>query len=222
MGQRILVVEDDQALASTVELVLKTNNFETVICGRGDQALEVFRQTKPDLILLDVMLPGKNGFEVARDIREESDVPIIMVTAKTETEDIVRGLESSGADDYLTKPYPPRVLLARIRARLRTHENHPISLRDLQIDTKGQTVTRNGEEIILTLTEFKLLKFFAMHPGVVFQRDRILTDVWGYQATDDTRLVNVHIQRLRSKIEHDPENPELILTVRGVGYKAAE
>jgi two-component system response regulator MtrA len=222
MTQKILVVEDDLALASTVELVLKTNGFETVLCARGDTALQVFRDSKPDLILLDVMLPGKNGFEVARDIRQESDVPIIMVTAKTETEDIVRGLESSGADDYLTKPYPPRVLLARIRARLRKHENHPVAIKDIVIDTKGHLVTRDGVEIILTSTEFKLLKFFASNPGVVFQRDRILTDVWGYQSTDDTRLVNVHIQRLRSKIEHDPENPEIILTVRGVGYKAAE
>lgn len=222
MAQRILVVEDDPALASTVELVLKTNNFEAVICARGDTALQMFRDSKPDLVLLDVMLPGKNGFDVAREIRAESDVPIIMVTAKTETEDVVRGLEFSGADDYLTKPYPPRVLLARIRARLRKHENHPVQIKDILIDTKGHIVTRNGEEIPLTSTEFKLLKYFALNPGVVFARDRILTDVWGFHSTDDTRLVNVHIQRLRSKIEHDPENPEIILTVRGVGYKAAE
>lgn len=222
MTFRILVVEDDQALASTVELVLKTNGFEAVLCARGDIALQVFREHKPDLILLDVMLPGKNGFEVAREIRNESDAPIIMVTAKTETEDVVRGLEISGADDYITKPYPPRVLLARIRARLRIHDQHPIHIADLEIDIKGQRVIRDGSEIPLTNTEFELLKYLALHPGTVFRRDRLLQDVWGHKHTSDTRLVNVHVQRLRSKIERDPENPEIVLTVRGVGYKAGQ
>ena len=219
---RILVVDDDLDLAEMLGIVLTSSGFDVDLVNRGDEALEAFRNNPPDLVLLDVMLPGKNGFDVAREIRQESDVPIIMVTAKTETEDVVRGLESSGADDYLTKPYPPRVLLARIRARLRKHENHPVQIKDILIDTKGHIVTRDGVEISLTSTEFKLLKFFALNPGVVFARDRILTDVWGFHSTDDTRLVNVHIQRLRSKIEHDPENPEIILTVRGVGYKAAE
>ncbi|MEY2635057.1 MAG: hypothetical protein RIS75_997 [Actinomycetota bacterium] len=215
-----MVVEDDAAIASMIDLVLRTNDYETVLCGRGDQAVAAFHDSNPDLILLDIMLPGRNGFEVAKEIRTESDVPIVMLTAKTETEDIIRGLENSGADDYITKPCPPRVLLARIRARLRVHDQHPIEIGDIVLDLKGHKVLRNGEEIQLTPTEFELLKHLALNPGTVFNRERLLRDVWKYRHAADTRLVNVHVQRLRSKIERDPEHPEIVLSVRGVGYKA--
>ncbi len=220
VGLRILIVEDDAAIASMIELVLKTNGFETVICTRGDMAVQVFRDVSPDLILLDLMLPGRSGFDIAKDIRTESDVPIVMLTAKTETEDIIRGLELSGADDYITKPCPPRVLLARIRARLRVHDQHPIQIGDITIDLKGHKVLRDGVEIMLTPTEFELLKHLALNPGTVFNRERLLRDVWKYRHSADTRLVNVHVQRLRSKIERDPEHPEIVVSVRGVGYKA--
>jgi len=220
MGTRILIVEDDAAIASMIDLVLRTNDFQTAVCPRGDIALQAFRDSSPDLVLLDVMLPGRNGFDVARDIRAESDVPIVMLTAKTETEDIVRGLEMSGADDYITKPCPPRVLLARIRARLRVHDQHPIEIGDITIDLKGHNVWRGDVEIQLTPLEFDLLKYLALNPGTVFHRDKLLRDVWGYRHAADTRLVNVHVQRLRSKIERDPEHPEIVLSVRGVGYKA--
>lgn len=220
MGTRILIVEDDAAIASMVDLVLRTNAYETVVCSRGDTALQAFQEHRPDLILLDVMLPGRNGFDVARDIRALSDVPIVMLTAKTDTEDIVRGLELSGADDYITKPCLPRVLLARIRARLRVHDQHPIEIGEIVIDIKGHRVTRNGEEVSLTRKEFELLKYLATSPGTVFSREKLLRDVWQHRDVVDTRLVNVHVQRLRSKIERDPEHPEVILSVRGVGYKA--
>lgn len=215
-----MVVEDDAAIASMIELVLKTNDYETVMCARGDTAVQTFRDSNPDLILLDVMLPGRNGFDVAQEIRSESDVPIVMLTAKTETEDIVRGLEMSGADDYITKPCPPRVLLARIRARLRVHDHQTIEMGDIVIDIKGQRVLRHGEEVALTKTEFQLLRYLATNPGTVFSRERLLRDVWKHGHVADTRLVNVHVQRLRSKIERDPEHPEIVLSVRGVGYKA--
>ena len=220
MATRILIVEDDNAIASMIELVLKTNDFEAVVCSRGDLALQAFRDCGPDLVLLDVMLPGRSGFDISRDIRAESDVPIVMLTAKSETEDIVRGLEGSGADDYITKPCPPRVLLARIRARLRVHNQHPIEIGDIVIDVKGHKVLRGGEEVTLTKTEFELLKYLAMNPGTVFSRERLLRDIWKHAVVSDTRLVNVHVQRLRSKIERDPEHPEIVVSVRGVGYKA--
>ena len=220
MGTRILIVEDDAAIASMIDLVLRTNGYESVLCSRGDPAVQAFHDSNPDLILLDIMLPGRSGFDVARDIRNESDIPIVMLTAKSETEDIVRGLELSGADDYITKPCPPRVLLARIRARLRVHDQHPISIGDILIDLKGHKVLRDGEEIMLTPTEFELLKHLALNPGTVFNRERLLRDVWKYRHAADTRLVNVHVQRLRSKIERDPEHPEIVVSVRGVGYKA--
>lgn len=217
---KILVVEDDSAIASMVELVLRTNGFETMLSARGDTAVAMVKEYNPDLILLDIMLPGKDGFSVASEIRSFSKVPIVMLTAKTDTEDIVRGLEASGADDYITKPCPPRVLLARIRSRLRVHDSQPLHIVDLTLDVKGHRVTRAGTEIVLTKTEFELLKHFALNPGQVFEREQLLQEVWRFKEAGDTRLVNVHIQRLRSKVEKDPENPEIIVSVRGVGYKS--
>lgn len=221
MSSTILVVDDDDALAEMVGIVLAQEGFETVICETGDQAADAFRSNNPDLILLDFMLPGMNGIEVCTQIRQESDVPIIMLTAKSDTEDVVRGLEA-GADDYIAKPFKPAELLARVRARLRPKDDHTgdtLKVGGLEIDLAGHTVTRDGSVIALTPLEFDLLANLARQPGQVMTRESLLDKVWGYEKSVDSRLVNVHIQRLRSKIEHDPENPQIVLTVRGVGYK---
>lgn len=222
MNATILVVDDDEALAEMVGIVLAQEGFETAICETGDQAADAFRTHQPDLILLDFMLPGMNGIEVCTQIRQESDVPIIMLTAKSDTEDVVRGLEA-GADDYIAKPFKPAELLARVRARLRPKEEHSkghLLVGGLEIDLAGHTVSRGGENISLTPLEFDLLANLAQQPGQVMTRESLLDNVWGYEKSVDSRLVNVHIQRLRSKIEQDPENPQIVLTVRGVGYKA--
>jgi two-component system response regulator MtrA len=218
----VLVVDDDTALAEMIGIVLKSEGFEPAFCADGDTALATFRSVQPDLVLLDVMLPGKDGTEVARELREESVVPIIMLTAKSDTLDVVQGLEA-GADDYISKPFKPKELIARIRARLRrTEEPSPELLKvgDVEIDVTGHRVLRDGDSIALTPLEFDLLVALARKPWQVFSRELLLEKVWGYRHAADTRLVNVHVQRLRSKIEHDPENPEIVLTVRGVGYKA--
>lgn len=222
MSGRILVVDDDTALAEMIGIVLRSDGFEPVFCEDGDAALEAFRTERPDVILLDLMLPGKSGIDICREIRAESGVPIIMLTAKSDTVDVVLGLES-GADDYVPKPFKPRELIARVRARLRrSGDSLPASVTvgDLDIDVTGHRVTRDGEVIPLTPLEFDVLVTLARSPGQVFTREVLLEDVWGYRHAADTRLVNVHIQRLRSKIEKDPENPEIVVTVRGVGYKA--
>lgn len=222
MSGRVLVVDDDTALAEMIGIVLRSDGFEPVFCENGDSAVEAFRTENPDVILLDLMLPGKSGVDVCREIRAESGVPIVMLTAKSDTVDVVLGLES-GADDYISKPFKPRELIARVRARLRRVGNPPpsvIHIGDLEIDVEGHRVTRRGEAIPLTPLEFDVLVALARSPGQVFTREALLEDVWGYRHAADTRLVNVHIQRLRSKIEKDPENPEIVLTVRGVGYKA--
>ena len=182
------------------------------------------RSFDPDLILLDLMLPGMNGIDICREIRKESAVPVVMLTAKTDTVDVVLGLES-GADDYITKPFKPKELVARIRARLRRTDETPadvFEVGDLTVDVPQHTVTRGDEEIQLTPLEFDLLVEMARKPNQVHSREELLESVWGYRNASDTRLVNVHVQRLRSKIEHDQENPEIILTVRGVGYKTGK
>ncbi|SDS28416.1 MtrAB system response regulator MtrA [Paraoerskovia marina] len=222
MKLRVLVVDDDTALSEMIGIVLRSEGFDPVFCADGDQALETFRNSEPDLVLLDLMLPGKDGTEVCRQIRGESGVPIIMLTAKSDTVDVVLGLES-GADDYVSKPFKPKELVARIKARLRrSDEPEPevLSIGDLEIDVPGHRVSRGGEAIALTPLEFDLLVALARKPWQVFTREVLLEKVWGYRHAADTRLVNVHVQRLRSKIEHDPENPEVVQTVRGVGYKA--
>lgn len=218
----MLVVDDDTALAEMLGIVLRGEGFEPVFCADGSGALEVFRGTRPDLVLLDLMLPGRDGIEVCRQIRSESGVPIVMLTAKTDTVDVVLGLES-GADDYVVKPFKPKELVARVRARLRrTDEPAPelLEIGDLQIDVAGHSVKRDGEIISLTPLEFDLLVALARKPWQVFTREVLLEQVWGYRHAADTRLVNVHVQRLRSKIERDPERPDIVVTVRGVGYKA--
>lgn len=222
MTHRVLVVDDDTALSEMIGIVLKAEGFDAEFCADGDSALQTFHDTQPDLVLLDLMLPGKDGTVVCREIRRESGVPIIMLTAKSDTVDVVAGLEA-GADDYVSKPFKPKELVARIRTRLRrVEEPEPEILRigDLDIDVTGHKVTRDGQVISLTPLEFDLLVALARKPWQVLSREVLLEKVWGYRHAADTRLVNVHVQRLRSKIEHDPENPEIVLTVRGVGYKA--
>jgi two-component system response regulator MtrA len=218
---RVLVVDDDAALAEMLGIVLRADEIEPIFCADGDKALEVFRQAQPDVVLLDVMLPGRTGVEIARQIRGESDIPIIMLTALTETSDVVAGLEA-GADDYVTKPFKPRELLARVRAQGRRVSPGTETLRiaDLIISQSGHSVTRDGTAIPLTPLEFELLCCLARRPGQVFTREQLLAEVWGYHHAADTRLVNVHVQRLRAKVERDPEQPMVVLTVRGIGYKA--
>lgn len=222
MTLRVLVVDDDTALAEMIGIVLKSEGFDPVFCADGDLAFAKFQETEPDLVLLDLMLPGKDGTEVCREIRAESGVPIIMLTAKSDTVDVVAGLEA-GADDYVSKPFKPKELVARIKARLRrTDDSAPdmLPIGDLEIDVNGHKVMRAGQAISLTPLEFDLLVVLARNPWQVLSREVLLEKVWGYRHSADTRLVNVHVQRLRSKIEHDPENPLIVLTVRGVGYKA--
>jgi two-component system response regulator MtrA len=222
MSGRILVIDDDTALAEMIGIVLRADGFEPVFCDNGDRGLEAFRRENPDVILLDLMLPGKSGIDVCREIRLESGVPIIMLTAKSDTLDVVLGLES-GADDYIPKPFKPRELIARVRARLRRTAGAlpaTVHIADLEIDVAGHRVLRGEESIALTPLEFDVLVTLARSPGQVFTREVLLQDVWGYRHQADDRLVNVHIQRLRAKIEKDPENPEIVLTVRGFGYKA--
>ena len=224
MKARILVVDDDEALAEMIGIVLRNDGFDPVFCADGAQALEVFRSSKPDLVLLDLMLPGMDGIEVCRQIRAESDLPIVMLTAKSDTADVVRGLES-GADDYVPKPFKPAELVARVRARLRPVDSkapETLSIGEISIDVAGHSVSRGSERIALTPLEFDLLVALARKPWQVFTREMLLEQVWGYRHAADTRLVNVHVQRLRSKIERDPEAPEIVLTVRGVGYKAGQ
>ena len=213
---RVLVVDDDASLAEMLSLVLRNEGFGSRICSTGETAMSAFREYQPDLVLLDVMLPGKGGIEVCREIRAESGVPIVMLTAKSDTIDVVAGLES-GADDYVVKPFKPKELLARIRARVRRLSEAPpesLNIGDLVIDVAGHSVTRGETALALTPLEFDLLVCLARKPWQVFTREVLLEQVWGYRHAADTRLVNVHVQRLRAKVEHDPENPEIVLTVR--------
>ena len=218
---RVLVVDDDQALSEMLGIVLRAEGYDALFCGDGSKAQGIFNETKPDLVLLDLMLPGIDGIEVCKRIRSQSGVPIVMLTARGDTLDVVKGLES-GADDYIVKPFKPKELVARIKARLRKDDvmAETLKLGDLTIDVVGHSVKRDGKEILLTPLEFDLLLALARKPWQVYTREQLLTDVWHYRNPADTRLVNVHVQRLRAKVEHDPENPEIVMTVRGVGYKA--
>lgn len=222
MASRILIVDDDVSLAEMIGIVLQGEGFEVLECYDGNEVMDTFQKFDPHLVLLDVMLPGRNGLELCEDIRKVSNVPIVMLTARSDTADVVRGLEA-GADDYVPKPFKPKELVARVRARLRTHgevEEELLTLGDLTIDVSGHEVRREGVVVPLTPLEFDLLVALARAPWRVFTREELLEQVWGYRHAADTRLVNVHVQRLRSKIERDAESPSLVITVRGVGYRA--
>ncbi|GAA3926986.1 MtrAB system response regulator MtrA [Microbacterium soli] len=222
MTSRILVVDDDTALAEMIGIVLRTEGFDVQFCADGALAVDEWRASRPDLVLLDLMLPGMDGIEICTRIRSESGVPIIMLTARTDTADVVRGLEV-GADDYMVKPFNPKELVARIRTRLRPATQataEVLRVGDLLIDVDAHEVRRGTTPIALTPLEFQLLVALASKPQQVFSREMLLEQVWGYHYKADTRLVNVHVQRLRAKVELDPDNPRIVTTVRGVGYRA--
>ncbi len=223
VGTRILTVEDDERIRASVRLALEGEGWLVEESENGEMALEIFNRQPTDVVLIDIMLPGVDGFEVCRSIRKVSDVPIIMVTARDDTHDIVAGLEA-GADDYLTKPFAPKELSARIRAllrRARAVEPAMSHMRfgDLEILQDEGVVRMADQEVHLTRTEFKLLCELANNPGRVFSREVLLERVWGYGYFGDGRLVDVHIRRLRTKIELDAANPRHVVTVRGLGYK---
>ncbi|MDY2941475.1 MAG: MtrAB system response regulator MtrA [Varibaculum sp.] len=223
MARQILVVDDDEPLAEMIGIVLSSEGYEPTFCFSGSSAIETFHQSNPDLILLDLMLPDIDGIEVCRQIRQESNVPVIMLTAKSDTEDVVAGLEA-GADDYIPKPFKPKELIARVKTRLRqtgSSGEDDIDLGDVHIDLMAHEATRAGRQLNLTPIELGLLSVLARQPWKAFSREELLEEIWGYRHSGDTRLVNVHIQRLRSKIEDDPDDPKIIKTVRGVGYRAS-
>jgi two-component system response regulator MtrA len=219
---RVLIVDDDVALAEMLGLVLRREGFIPSVVTSGSAALAAIRRENPDVVLLDLMLPGRDGVDVCRDLRAESDVPVIMLTARSDTIDIVRGLEV-GADDYVVKPFKPAELVARVKARLRRGPDEPalsLSVVDLDVDVGRHKVRRGSSTLSLTPLEFDLLRALAQEPRRVWTREALLQHVWGYRHAGDTRLVNVHVQRLRAKVEHDPEHPQVVVTVRGVGYRA--
>ena len=227
MDAHILLVEDDPSIREVTALGLRAAGFTVTTAADGAEGLERWRTDAPDLVLLDVMLPRVDGLEVCRAIRREATIPIVMLTARADTIDVVVGLES-GADDYVRKPFEMPELVARLRAALRRRGRdadpaveHVIGLGPLRVDLAGRTVERDGREVPLTRTEFDLLADLASRPGQVFTRDVLLDHVWGYDYLGDSRLVDVAIGRLRAKVEADPAEPVLILTVRGAGYKAA-
>ncbi|MEZ5380879.1 MAG: response regulator transcription factor [Microthrixaceae bacterium] len=225
MSTRILTVEDDERIRTAVKLALEDEGWEVVEADTGEAAIEAFRSQPTDVVLIDIMLPGVDGFEVCRAVRRQSDVPIIMVTARADTHDVVAGLEA-GADDYLTKPFVPKELSARIRALLRRVRSgdsvlHRLRFGDLELIPDEGVVTVAGEPIHLTKTEFRLLVELASSPGRIFSREDLLEQVWGHGYLADSRLVDVHVRRLRTKVEADPGNPRHVLTVRGLGYKLA-
>ncbi len=218
----ILLVEDDASVREAVTLALEGDGHRVEGAGSGEEALQRWRRSHPDLILLDVMLPGTGGLEVCRTVRADDHVPIIMLTARTDPVDVVLGLES-GADDYVTKPFETRVLLARIHAVLRRHDRDPkdriLQYGDLVVDPRSMSVSKGDREVSLTATELRLLLELGGHPGQVFTRSLLLERVWDYAYLGDSRLVDVCVQRLRAKVEDDPARPRLIQSVRGVGYK---
>ena len=223
---RILLVEDDATIRQMTKLSLERDGFAVETAHDSTSGLAAFRDGTPDLVVLDVMLPGVDGVSVCRSIRERSVVPIVMLTARTDPVDVVLGLEA-GADDYVTKPFEPAVLAARVRAALRRARPAPMPdggvdrVGPVAIDRAGHVVTKDSVPLALTPTEYRLLAELMDNPGVALDRAALLERVWGYGWAGDSRLVDVHIQRLRAKIEDDPTNPELVLTVRGVGYKLA-
>jgi two-component system, OmpR family, response regulator MtrA len=222
MNERVLLVEDDPSIRELATIGLSRAGYRVRAVGDGREALGEFRREPYDLVLLDVMLPTLDGFEVCREIRKDSSVPVVMLTARTDTTDVVVGLEL-GADDYVTKPFEMPELVARIRAVLRRAGIRPadraFAVHDLSIDPAGYTVQKGGVPVELTATEFRLLLELARRPGQVFTREMLLQQVWDYDYLGDSRMVDVAVQRLRAKIEDDPAEPRIVRTVRGVGYR---
>ena len=223
----LLFIEDDEAIRTALRLVLEDDGYEVVEAGDGETGIAMFGQINPDLVLLDLRLPDISGFEVCRAIRRTSITPVIMVTAQTDTSDLVNGFDA-GADDYVTKPVVPKELSARIRAALRRSQaTEPApsnaksinTIGDVVIDREMSIVRKNGMEVALTKTEYQLLVEFADHPGMVLSRDQLLERVWGYEYLGDSRLVDAHVRRLRVKVETQPDEPTMIVTVRGMGYR---
>ena len=223
MGTRILTVEDDERIRTAVKMALEDEGWTVEETASGEEAIDAFGREQADVVLIDIMLPGMDGFELCRSLRRSSDVPIVMVTARADTHDVVAGLEA-GADDYLTKPFAPKELSARIRALLRrarpASPGHArLTFADLEIIPDEGKVLLSGRELHLTKTEFRLLCELASNPGRVFSREMLLDRVWGYGYFGDGRLVDVHVRRLRTKVELDPANPRHVVTVRGLGYR---
>jgi DNA-binding response OmpR family regulator len=222
--RKVLLVEDDHRVRRVLRLALEDEGFAVTEAGTGDQGLESCHEVGPDVVLLDVMLPDRDGFSVCRDLRRTSNVPVIMVTARTDSHDVVGGLEA-GADDYVTKPLVAKELTARIRALLRRVEppsdRRPrrVDFGDLSVGLDDGVVTLDGRSVALTRTEFRLLVELAMADGQICSRERLLDRVWGYGYFGDSRLVDVHVRRLRTKVEHDPAAPSHVVTVRGLGYR---
>jgi two-component system response regulator MtrA len=220
MPARVLVVEDDAHVREAVELVLSRAGFDVASVSDGPSALEAVADLRPDLVVLDLMLPGMDGFTVCRRLRSSSTVSIIMLTARADTADVVTGLEL-GADDYITKPFDSEELAARVRAVIRRGTDAPTSMdfRDLHIDEAGFRAFKSGEELALTATEMRLLVELVREAGSVLTREALLQRVWGYDYLGDSRLVDMAIKRLRDKLGEPPEDPQYIATVRGVGYR---
>jgi two-component system OmpR family response regulator len=224
MSNKILIVEDDPNILETLKYNLGREGYDTLTAVDGVQALETARTSKPDLIILDIMLPKMSGFEVCRILRKEMAVPIIMLTARDDEIDKITGLDL-GADDYMTKPFSMRELMARVRALLRRMEiklvipETTVKFGDVEIDIRHHMITRAGITLNLSPKEFDLLVFLAGNKGLVFSRDQLLEKVWGYEYSGDTRTVDVHIRWLREKIEYNSEEPKRLITIRGVGYK---
>ena len=223
MTTRILTVEDDERIRTALRLALEDEGWEVDGVASGEEALVAFSRVPADVVLVDIMLPGMDGFDICRAIRKSSDVPIVMITARSDTHDVVAGLEA-GADDYLTKPFAPKELSARIRALLRRARasdagGDQLIFNDLEILPDEGIVRVSGTEAHLTKTEFRLLVELASNPGRIFSREVLLERVWGLGYFGDGRLVDVHVRRLRTKIEPDPANPRHVVTVRGLGYK---
>jgi DNA-binding response OmpR family regulator len=223
--ESLLFIEDDDGIRLALSMALEDEGYDVRQAPSGEAGLEQFRQSAPDLVLLDLRLPGMSGFDVCRALRAQSIVPIIMITAQTDTHDMVAGLEA-GADDYVTKPVVPKELAARIRALLRRvhlqgKATTPLATRfgDIEIRREQGIVLKGDDELNLTKTEFRLMCEFADHAGAVLSRDQLLERVWGYEYLGDSRLVDAHVRRLRLKVEDHPDDPKLIVTARGIGYR---